>query len=84
MELCGRRGDPEKGRTERREGEGWGAIRPSVTGGVHSHALFTGPLGCDGNVTAPLLLSLTSLLIEERQLGLNETGTSWNRGWHSL
>ena len=34
-------------------GEGWWAIRPSVTGGVHSHALFTGPLGCDGYVTAP-------------------------------
>lgn len=53
-------------------------------GGTHSHALFTGPLGCDGNVTAPLLLSLTALLIEERQLGLNETGTSWNRRWHSM
>lgn len=80
----GEREDGEEGRVG-----GGGAIRPSVTegrwrGGVHSHALFTGPLGCDGNVTAPLLLSLTSLLIEERQLGLNETGTSWNRCWHSL
>lgn len=53
-------------------------------GGLHSHALFTGPLGCDRNVTAPLLLSLTSLLMEERQLGLNEIGSSWNRCWCSL
>lgn len=62
---------------------GGGSSVSNGGGGVHSHALFTEPLGCDGNVTAPLLLSLTSLLVEGRQLGPNETGTSWNRCWHS-
>lgn len=75
--------EPEKGRMEEGRG-GMGGYSSISNWGVLSHALFTGPLGCDGNVTAPLLLSLTSLLIEEQQLGLNETGTSWNRCWRSL